>query len=166
MDPLQPKLASAGLLLVVATIACSPRVPPNPARTPAAETMAPAPAAVPADSAPLSVADSLGVPLRLLPALQLEAPPPSVKRGEQIFLGAACTYCHTVEGTNASGTVGPDLTHFAGHDSIAHVLANTRENLRRWITSAQQIKPDQMMPSFDIPDPDLQSLVLYLESLQ
>src|ERR1041385_2761456 len=30
--------------------------------------------------------------------------------GQQAFLGSACVYCHTIAGTNASGTLGPDLT--------------------------------------------------------
>ena len=46
------------------------------------------------------------------------ARPPMLERGQQIFLGSACEYCHTIAGTNASGTIGPDLTHLASRLSI------------------------------------------------
>lgn len=91
---------------------------------------------------------------------------PSVQAGQQIFLGSSCVYCHTVAGTNASGTVGPDLTHFALRPSIATVLPNTRPNLAAWIVNAQGVKPGSAMPSMDIPGAQLQSLVMYLESLK
>src|SRR5205814_2248681 len=39
---------------------------------------------------------------------------PLAMSGQQLFLGSDCVYCHTVAGTNASGTIGPDLTHVAG----------------------------------------------------
>ena len=41
------------------------------------------------------------------------APPPAnaeLERGQQVLLGSACEYCHRIAGTNASGTIGPDLT--------------------------------------------------------
>jgi len=39
-------------------------------------------------------------------------PPPAteeLERGQQVFLGSSCVYCHTISGTNASGQVGPDI---------------------------------------------------------
>ena len=56
-------------------------------------------------------------------------PPPdqSAEAGQQVFLGSACVYCHRIAGTNASGRVGPDLTHLASRRMIgAALLPNTR----------------------------------------
>jgi cytochrome c oxidase subunit II len=90
-----------------------------------------------------------------------------VKRGEQVFLGAACVYCHTVRGTNATGEVGPDLTHLASRRTLASgILENNRGNLAGWILDPQSIKPGSLMPGSDINAADVQALLAYLESLE
>ncbi len=101
---------------------------------------------------------------------QQPAPMPDgalVQRGQQIFLGAACVYCHTVRGTNATGVIGPDLTHFASRPTIgAGILPNTRGNLAGWIIDPQGIKPGNRMPPMYIESEDLQALIAYLETLE
>lgn len=111
-------------------------------------------------------ASSLGSRAPSSQSSALSSTRPSIQAGQQIFLGSSCVYCHTVAGTNASGTVGPDLTHFAIRPSIAAVLPNTRPNLAAWIVNAQELKPGTAMPSMDIPGAQLQSLLMYLESLK
>jgi cytochrome c oxidase subunit II len=91
----------------------------------------------------------------------------TLERGQQIFLGSACEYCHTIAGTNASGTVGPDLTHFASRLSIAAgTLANNEGNLAGWILDPQHIKPGNRMPATALSGTELQLLLAYLESLR
>ncbi|MBC7810627.1 MAG: cytochrome c oxidase subunit II [Burkholderiales bacterium] len=88
-------------------------------------------------------------------------------RGQQIFLGSACVYCHTVRGTNASGVIGPDLTHIASRDTIgAGAVPNTLGNLAGWIIDPQSIKPGNLMPPMYIEGDDLQALLAYLETLR
>jgi cytochrome c oxidase subunit II len=88
-------------------------------------------------------------------------------RGQQIFLGAACVYCHTIRGTSASGVIGPDLTHLASRSTLgAGIIPNTRANLAGWIIDPQSIKPGNLMPPIYLEAEDLQALVLYLESLR
>ena len=88
-------------------------------------------------------------------------------RGQQIFLGAACVYCHAIEGTSASGVIGPDLTHLASRKTLgAGAIANTRGNLAGWIIDSQAIKPGNRMPPVYLEGDDLQALLTYLESLQ
>jgi cytochrome c oxidase subunit II len=88
-------------------------------------------------------------------------------RGQQIFLGAACVYCHTVRGTSASGIIGPDLTHFASRSTIgAGAAPNTRANLAGWIIDPHSFKPGNRMPPMYIEGDDLQALVAYLETLE
>ncbi len=90
-----------------------------------------------------------------------------LQAGQQAFLGSACVYCHTIRGTNASGTLGPDLTHFASRETIgAGILPNTRGNLAGWIVDSQGIKPGNRMPPMQMNGDQLQAMLDYLESLK
>ncbi len=101
---------------------------------------------------------------------RLPAPPPRdsiTQRGQEVFLGGPCVMCHTIRGTLAGASVGPDLTHFASRRTIAAgSLPNTRGNLAGWILDAQSIKPGVLMPPIALPPNDLQALIAYLESLK
>jgi len=103
-------------------------------------------------------------------ASQQPAPEPSMdsqKRGQAIFLKSVCTQCHTINGTPASGRVGPNLTHVAGKPYIASgSLQNDRENLMNWISDPQAIKPGIRMPMNTYSQDDLNALVDYLQSLK
>lgn len=89
-----------------------------------------------------------------------------IRRGQQVFLGSACVYCHTVRGTNASGQVGPDLTHLGSRRTLAAgTLLNTRGNLAGWILDPQHIKPGNLMPPTNLPSEDLIPLLEYLDTL-
>ena len=95
--------------------------------------------------------------------------------GQQIFLGqpaggqagATCLACHTVNGTNAQGKVGPDLTHFASREHFAGAwLPNNAENLRRWLEDPPAIKPGSKMPDYGLTDEQITLLIAYLQSLR
>jgi len=92
---------------------------------------------------------------------------PSQKRGRDVFLGSSCVMCHTIAGTAARATVGPNLTHIASRKMIAAgALENNRGNLSGWILDPQHIKPGTRMPQNNINPPDLQALLDYLQSLK
>jgi cytochrome c oxidase subunit 2 len=92
---------------------------------------------------------------------------PKLDKGQQVFLGSACVYCHAVAGTNASGRVGPDLTHFGSRQQIgAGVLPNNPGALGGWIVNPQTAKPGNHMPPEDFSGPDLEAMISYLESLK
>lgn len=97
-------------------------------------------------------------------------PPPSTSQtqhGQVVFLSRACIMCHTIRGTVAGSRVGPDLTHVGSRDTIAAgTLRNNPQELAKWITNAQQIKPGVRMPPNPMPQQDLNDLVAYLESLR
>jgi cytochrome c oxidase subunit 2 len=101
-----------------------------------------------------------------------EAVPPqpttaTLYQGQQVFLGSACVYCHTIRGTNASGRIGPDLTHFGSRQSIgAGIVPNNPGYLGGWIANSQIIKPGNAMPPMNLPAKQLQQLLAYLESLK
>jgi cytochrome c oxidase subunit 2 len=99
------------------------------------------------------------------------APPqpsdPLALRGRQVFLNGACAGCHTVSGTDAAGTVGPDLTHLATREYIAAgTLPNTTGYLGGWVVDPQHIKPGTQMPPSNLASEDLQAVLAYLNSLK
>jgi cytochrome c oxidase subunit II len=97
------------------------------------------------------------------------APPASEeqKRGLAVFTRGPCAMCHTVVGTPAGGTLGPNLTHFKSRLTIgAGTLSNNVEHLGSWIRDAQAIKPGARMPAIKLSEEDMQALVAFLEALQ
>jgi cytochrome c oxidase subunit II len=107
---------------------------------------------------------------RWLEAQRRPAPEPDValsREGQQIFLGSACSYCHRVAGTNASGELGPDLTHLASRRTLgARTIPNDRGRLAGWVLDPQHFKPGNKMPGTDLDGRELQALLEYLESLR
>jgi cytochrome c oxidase subunit II len=92
---------------------------------------------------------------------------PLAARGRLALERNSCAACHTVRGTAASGTLGPDLTHFGGRRTIgAGALPNTRGNLGGWIANSQTVKPGNKMPPQPLTPEELQALLAYLESLK
>jgi cytochrome c oxidase subunit 2 len=88
-------------------------------------------------------------------------------RGQQVFLTSRCVMCHSIAGTSASATAGPDLTHIASRLTIAAgTLPNTPEHLAMWIRDSQSIKPGNKMPRIELSDEELHALLAYLETLK
>ena len=78
-----------------------------------------------------------------------------------------CPLCHTIRGTDAGGTTGPDLTHFASRRSSgAGTLPNNGQALAGWILDPQHSKPGSQMPPMLLGGEEIRQLVDYLESLQ
>jgi cytochrome c oxidase subunit 2 len=88
--------------------------------------------------------------------------------GAEGFLGNGCGACHTVRGTLARGTVGPDLTHVGSRLSLgAGTLPNDAAAFGRWLALTEEIKPGVHMPAFGmLPAGDIRALAAYLEELQ
>jgi cytochrome c oxidase subunit 2 len=102
-------------------------------------------------------------------AATAQEPAGDAKRtGRDLFQRTGCGACHTVRGTSAVGTIGPDLTHVGGRMSLgAGTLPNDADAFARWIENNQHIKPENLMPPFgQLSPPELRDLSLYLESLQ
>ncbi|HEV2854985.1 MAG TPA: cytochrome c oxidase subunit II [Thermoanaerobaculia bacterium] len=89
------------------------------------------------------------------------------ERGRQLVQSLPCALCHNVQGSQASGKTGPDLTHLASRRTIAAgTLPNTRGNLAGWILDPQTVKPGNHMPANTMASDDLQALLDYLEILK
>lgn len=89
-------------------------------------------------------------------------------RGQQLFMTRGCGGCHTIRGTAARGTIGPDLTHVGSRLSLgAGILPNDAAAFARWIRDNQHIKPENRMPPFKIfTDTELGQLATYLDHLE
>jgi cytochrome c oxidase subunit 2 len=100
---------------------------------------------------------------QLAPAV--EAASDELKRGEHDF-EFRCGACHTVRGTAAGGTVGPDLTHLMSRQMIAAGAApNNASMLAAWIANPQAIKPGTLMPTLQLTGPEIGDISQYLATL-
>jgi cytochrome c oxidase subunit 2 len=88
-------------------------------------------------------------------------------KSNELFM-SQCRGCHTVRGTAAAGTLGPDLTHVGSRRTIgAALLPMNAGSLAGWIASSQHLKPGNLMPSFrHLSGEQLRELAAYLESLE
>jgi len=87
--------------------------------------------------------------------------------GQRIFMSTRCAQCHTIKGSPADGTLGPDLTHLASRRTIAAgSAANDRPTLAAWIVQPQNLKPGTTMPPTRLTPDEVRQLVAYLESLE
>ncbi|MDW9445522.1 cytochrome C oxidase subunit II [Sinorhizobium meliloti] len=93
---------------------------------------------------------------------------PDQAAGQALFLSSGCAACHRVRGTDARGTIGPDLTHVGSRHSLAAAtLENDVAAFVRWIRDGQHVKPENLMPPFEIfTDDELRQLAAYLDQLR
>lgn len=92
---------------------------------------------------------------------------PDAAAGQVAFLAKPCSACHTVRGTAAKGTTGPDLTHIGGRQTIAAgLLETTRGSLAAWIADPQTLKSGNNMPMVPLTSVELQNISAYMESLK
>ncbi|HVV52480.1 MAG TPA: cytochrome c oxidase subunit II [Polyangia bacterium] len=89
-------------------------------------------------------------------------------RGAGVFMNGACPVCHTVAGTRALATVGPNLTHIGARGTIAAAwLPKDLATLHAWVVDAPSLKPGTQMPALaELSGPDLHDLIAYLEDLR
>lgn len=87
--------------------------------------------------------------------------------GLRTFLAKPCASCHTVRGTAAAGTTGPDLTHVGSRRTIAAGLfETTRGTMAAWIADPQTLKPGNNMPLVPLGADELKAVSAYLMSLR
>ncbi|MGA7813908.1 c-type cytochrome, partial [Caballeronia sp.] len=100
------------------------------------------------------------------PHLPTSLASPSVAAGQKVF-NERCAGCHTIRGSLAEGVQAPDLTHLDSRRLIAAgMLRNTAANQLDWITHAQQIKPESMMPSMILNPDEATDLSAFLATLK
>lgn len=100
------------------------------------------------------------------------APPPEfaggdVERGRSLIESFGCGSCHTIPGVRgADATVGPPLNDFGERAFIAGQLANTPQNLVRWVMDPQTVEPGTAMPDLGVNAEQARHIAAYLEALQ
>jgi cytochrome c oxidase subunit 2 len=78
-----------------------------------------------------------------------------------------CGACHTVRGTEAGGTTGPDLTHVMSRQTIAAgTLPNSPATLAAWIANPQSQKPGTLMPNLQLSGDEVGAIDAWLATLR
>jgi mono/diheme cytochrome c family protein len=92
---------------------------------------------------------------------------PDVERGRRALFQHACSACHRIPGVTGSQVyVGPPLEGIASRQFIAGTLANTPDNMMRWLMSTQQVKPGTAMPQLGVAEADARDMAGYLATLR
>jgi cytochrome c oxidase subunit 2 len=98
-----------------------------------------------------------------------------IAKGRELFQSKTCFSCHVVRGHMVGGSAAyPDLTHVGARTTIAAgLLENTPDNLARWISHPDQVKPGNHMwtegyikNNIKLSHDDVLALVAYLQSLK
>jgi cytochrome c oxidase subunit II len=98
-----------------------------------------------------------------LPAVAQDA----IAHGRQVFQENACASCHTVKGTPAHGTYGPDLTHLMSRQTVGSgVATNTPDHLKIWVREPARMKPGVLMPAMNLSASDLDDIVTWMVTLK
>jgi cytochrome c oxidase subunit II len=101
---------------------------------------------------------------RSTPSMQLSG---EEAEGEELFLEGACSSCHTINGTEAAGLSGPNLSHFGSRKSIGgKVFENTPENLAMWLKDPSMVKMGVLMPNLGLSTEQINALVAFLDNLK
>jgi len=94
---------------------------------------------------------------------------PSVVEGGHPATGAdvieqvGCGGCHVIGGIpNANGHVGPNLTNWADHHTVAGVLPNESDNVIRWLLDPPAVSPRTTMPDLGLSRQQARDIAAYL----
>lgn len=86
-----------------------------------------------------------------------------VRRGEAMFIQYGCGSCHALKNVRtAVGSVGPPLDGVALRVIIGGHLANTPDNMEKWIRSPQQVSPGTAMPDLNVGEQDARDITAFL----
>jgi cytochrome c2 len=86
--------------------------------------------------------------------------------GRQLIGRYGCGSCHRIPGVDgADGLVGPPLDSMGRRTFIAGQLANTPENMVRWLRNPPKVEPGTAMPDLGISAEEARNIAAYLESL-
>lgn len=77
-----------------------------------------------------------------------------------------CATCHVIPGfVSAANHVGPPLNGIARRAFIGGVIANTPENMVRWLRDPQQVDPLSAMPALGLSEQDARDIAAFLSTL-
>jgi cytochrome c oxidase subunit 2 len=92
---------------------------------------------------------------------------PLAQKGKEFFTTGPCKACHTINGTAANGTFGPNLTLLGDRTSIGGgVRENTPQALAEWLHDPASLKPGTLMPNYNLTQDQINALVAFLEGMK
>jgi len=96
-----------------------------------------------------------------------EAPVGDAERGAATVQRYGCGACHKIPGIpGAIGIVGPSLAKMAERGYVGGVLANTPENLIRWLLDPPRVDPTTAMPAMGLSEAEARDIAAYLYTLK
>jgi cytochrome c2 len=97
----------------------------------------------------------------------MDVPGGNPDRGAADIQTYACGRCHVIDGIqDANGKVGPPLTDIVERSFIAGEVANTPDNMIRWIQNPQAIEPNTAMPNLGVSEHAARDIAAYLYTRQ
>ena len=85
------------------------------------------------------------------------------KAGQLAIRYYGCTSCHAIPGVESYGAnVGPSLKAMGERAYVAGVVANTPENLVRWLQDPAAIAPRTAMPRLGLTEQEARNIAAYL----
>ncbi|MFS0782438.1 cytochrome c oxidase subunit II [Bacillus sp. 1P06AnD] len=108
-------------------------------------------------------------------AMQDAKEPPKVEgelaqKGEKLFTDQGCIGCHAVTPNDSrpmAARKAPNLSTFGDRERVAGILDHNEQEIKRWLTDSQDLKPGNKMPSYDkLNEDELDALAAYLMALK
>lgn len=88
-------------------------------------------------------------------------------QGRVLIRSFGCGACHGIPGIpEADGIVGPPLDRMAERAYLAGVLANTHENMMRWLRDPPAVDPATAMPKVEMSEDQALHIAAYLYTLR
>lgn len=87
----------------------------------------------------------------------------NAETGRALIAGYGCGSCHSIPGVPAADSMAaPPLVSFYKRSFIAGRLANTEDNLAKWIADPQEVEPGTAMPDLGVTLDDAHNIAQYL----
>ncbi len=87
-------------------------------------------------------------------------------RGKAALSQYGCNGCHKIPGiTGADVDVGPPLAGLARRQLIAGEIANTADQMVRWLRNPQEVDPSTAMPNLGVTERDARDMAAFLATL-
>ena len=100
-------------------------------------------------------------------AQPIDSPLGDARNGQLLLRQFGCGSCHLIPGVaTASGTAGPPLAGIARRAYLAGLLANTPDNMLRWIRDPQAVDAQTAMPNLSVSEAHARDMVAYLYGLR
>ncbi|HEY3343823.1 MAG TPA: cytochrome c oxidase subunit II [Anaerolineaceae bacterium] len=88
-------------------------------------------------------------------------------QGQQLVTQGVCQGCHTIDGTNMKGTVGPNLTHLHSRNTMAGASFPLDDQyMVPWLQNSEAMKPGNLMSGIHVSDQDVLPILAYLATLK